>query len=135
MLQSICIYKTTSSALVPHLLPLPSYPISLLLKDHLRMSGATLRVKIASSYALSPRTRVTSASAPLSPTASNAVMKSPTMLKGIALCGSTVVGASTSITFTMTAPSLITNALGTHVSFWRGTRWCRDLLLFRVSSG
>jgi len=50
-------------------------------------------------------------------------MKSLTMLKGIVPCESTVIGASTSITLTTTAPSPITNALEIHASFQSGTQW------------
>jgi len=64
--------KTTTSALVPCPLLLSSYPVSSPLKDHLRMSGATLKEKIASNYMPSLRTRVTSTNAPPSPTVSNA---------------------------------------------------------------
>ena len=123
MPQFACTYKTISSILVPCPLPLPSYPMSLLLKDHLRMSGVMSRAKIALSCALSPKTRVTNASAPLSPTALSVVTKNLTMPKGIVPCGSTVTGASTSTTPTMTAPSPIINALKTYASFWGGTLW------------
>jgi len=87
------------------------------------MSGATSRVKIASSCALSPRTRVTSASAFPSLTVLSAVTKSLTTLKGIAPCGSTVAGAFMLITLTMTALFPITNALKIRASFWSGTLW------------
>jgi len=123
MLQFAHACKTISSALVPCPLSLLSYPVSLPLKDHPRMSGAMWRVKIASSCTLFPRTRVTSASAPPSPIASSAVMKSPTTPKGTAPYGSTAVGASMSITPTMTVPSPIFNAPKTCASFRSGTQW------------
>jgi len=123
MPQSACAFRITSSTLVPCPLPLLSYPISLLLKGRLRMSGATLKVKTVLSYMLSPRTRVISASAPPSPTVSNAVTKNLTMLKGIAPCGSTVVGASTLTTPMTTVLSPIINALRILASFWNGIRW------------